>query len=66
MYVMYGYQQFSGETCHLVYLELGLNFQLLFPSQTMRRLRVWQSLRSQTNHAPSVCAVPHYCPTAKQ
>ena len=26
MYVMYGYEQFSGETCHLVYLELGFRF----------------------------------------
>ena len=39
MYLMYGYEQFSGETCHLVYLELGINFQLLFQSETMRRLR---------------------------
>ena len=36
---MYGYEQFSGETCHLVYLELGLNFQILFQSQIMRRLQ---------------------------
>ena len=35
MYVNYGCEQFSGETCHLIYLELGLDFQ----SQTMRCLR---------------------------
>ena len=29
----------SSETCHFVYLELGLNFQILFQSQTMRCLR---------------------------
>ena len=30
MYVMYGCEQVSGKTCHLVYIELGLNFQMLF------------------------------------
>ena len=66
MYVMYGYEQFSGETCHLVYLELDLNFQIPFQSQTMVRLQgVAESVVSDY-YVPSVYAVPHYCPTAKQ
>ena len=32
----------------------------------MLHLRAWQSVRSQTNHAPSVYAFPRYCPAAKQ
>ena len=61
MYVMYGNAQFSDETCHLVYLELSLSFQILLqnPCSTCG---AWQSLRSQTNDAPSVNAVPNYCP----
>ena len=39
MYVMYEYEQFYGETCHLIYLDLGLNSQILFQSQAMRHLQ---------------------------
>ena len=57
--VMYGNEKFSDQTCHLVYLELGLNFQILFESP-LSTCGAWQSLRSpQTNHAPSVYAVTH-------
>ena len=37
---MNGNEQFSDETRHLVYLELGLNFQILFQSQTILGLGV--------------------------
>ena len=57
MYVMYGNEQFRDETCHLIYLELALNFQILFQSPCST-CGAWKSLRSQTNHAPSVYAVP--------
>ena len=59
MYAMYRNEKFSN----LVYLELGLNFQILFRSPCS--LPAWQSQRSQTNDAPSVYAVPHYWPAAK-
>ena len=32
---MYGNEQFSYETCHLVYLVLALNFQISFQSHIM-------------------------------
>ena len=64
MYVIDGYEQFCGETCHLVYLELVLNFQILF--QTMCRLQGVAESEVSDFYAPSVYAVPHYCPNAKQ
>ena len=35
MYVIYENEQFDDETCDPIYLELGLNIQILFQSQTM-------------------------------
>ena len=58
-------EQFRDKTYHLIYLELVSNFQILFQSPCSA-CGAWKSLRSQTNHAPSVYAVPHYFPAAKQ
>ena len=63
---MCGNEQFSYETCHLVYLELGFNFQILFQSHIM--LRLWDVAESELwmNHSPSVYSAPRHCPAAKQ
>ena len=39
MDVISGNAQFSYATCHIVYLELGLDFRIWFQSHTMLRLR---------------------------
>ena len=56
--VIGGNKKFSYETCHIEYLELGLSFQIMFTVLLFSRCTVWQSLRFQTNHAPSVYSAP--------
>ena len=57
--IICGNKQFSSEICHLVYLELGFNFQNSVSKS-------YQSLRPQISHAPCVYAAPYYCPADKQ
>ena len=56
--VIGGNEKLSYETCHLEYLELGLSFQIMFTVIPFSPCTVWQSLRFQTNHAPSVYSAP--------
>ena len=51
---MCGNEQFSYETCHPVYLELGFNFQILFQSHIM--LRLYDVAESELSDEPcSLC-----------
>ena len=55
-------EKFSYQTCHLIYLELDFSFQIMFTVIPFSLCTVWQSLRFQTNHAPSVYSAPYLLP----
>ena len=60
--VIGGNEKFSYQTCHLIYLELGFSFQIMFTVIPFSLCTVWQSLRFQINHAPSVYSAPYLLP----